>query len=677
MRNNNFIHFRDSVQLHSLPLSQEFRDNYVLSQTSQLPKTLRVKFAATHAGKVTRNNGFYLPNEMRLGVSSWTAQYNKPILVHHNDEADPIGRVISAEYIDISQGIKAIYQKNNVADSARISDAMLTSFVDGLSFDESFSIANQYLINDQQLIDDPDYEGLGYIQLVVDISDQDAIQKILDGRYLTGSVGATTNKAVCSICKKDWAQSGMCDHRPGKPYEGKKCVLIAGKLIYDEYSIVNKPADRHSRIIEINNTGLRDSVTLETLKTNGTLNSDTTDIILLVVDNENTEESGEMELPSLPEILALIKRVNGVVQDTPDAQLEQLGQQILADVEFKTNIKTGMSPEEAVRIAIVSLTDKVKNYWGTEYDTLVGDDHWGRNYAEMIMDAIENETDPVIKQAIKDAKLSSERRKSLASSVFCGPNRSFPVPDCAHVTAARRLVGRYNGEGSKESILACVNRKAKRLGCDSRKDSVVDVGAFDLPYFDQLSDIELVQLRNGALAAMQERGLSVQDSFIATVVKNNDQLESTQTELKNAYADLGKLQDEINKITADHRSLSENYLFVLSFLVDATLDKDTFMATLKDKSLASVSQLIDNTLAQVDLNRIKDKLVSSVAIKKVDDPTLHSEDVVATGHPADETIVDDNVKRQIMINYSRLLKVNQKQADSYLEKVQEFFKKSK
>jgi len=68
------------------------------------------------------------------------------------------------------------------------------------------------------------------------------------------------------------------------------------------------------------------------------------------------------------------------------------------------------------------------------------------------------------------SRLSSEERKNMKASTFCGPKRSFPVPDCDHVTAARRLIGRYKGEGSKESILACVDRKAKNMNCDTKKE---------------------------------------------------------------------------------------------------------------------------------------------------------------------------------------------------------------
>ena len=47
-----------------------------------------------------------------------------------------------------------------------------------------------------------------------------------------------------------------------------------------------------------------------------------------------------------------------------------------------------------------------------------------------------------------------------------GPGKSFPIPDCKHVIAARRLIGRFKGsESTKAKILACVSRKSKQLGC--------------------------------------------------------------------------------------------------------------------------------------------------------------------------------------------------------------------
>lgn len=77
-------------------------------------------------------------------------------------------------------------------------------------------------------------------------------------------------------------------------------------------------------------------------------------------------------------------------------------------------------------------------------------------------------------EEIEDAKLSTEKRNSLKGGSFCGPGRSFPVPDCAHVTAARRLIGRAKvSSATKAKILACVSRKASALGCETKsKDSL-------------------------------------------------------------------------------------------------------------------------------------------------------------------------------------------------------------
>ncbi len=63
------------------------------------------------------------------------------------------------------------------------------------------------------------------------------------------------------------------------------------------------------------------------------------------------------------------------------------------------------------------------------------------------------------------SKLSTEARKKLRDDQFCGPDRSFPVNDCDHVTAAKRMIGRYKGPGDKNSIMTCVKNKEKTLSC--------------------------------------------------------------------------------------------------------------------------------------------------------------------------------------------------------------------
>lgn len=74
------------------------------------------------------------------------------------------------------------------------------------------------------------------------------------------------------------------------------------------------------------------------------------------------------------------------------------------------------------------------------------------------------------KKAIeKSAKLTTKTRKKLPGSVFCGPGRSFPVHDCAHVRAAKVYLNRSRFSAStRQKIAACINRKAKALGCPGK-----------------------------------------------------------------------------------------------------------------------------------------------------------------------------------------------------------------
>jgi len=69
-------------------------------------------------------------------------------------------------------------------------------------------------------------------------------------------------------------------------------------------------------------------------------------------------------------------------------------------------------------------------------------------------------------------KLTTKDRKKLKSGTFCGPGRSFPVPDCKHVGVARAYLGRskFSAE-TKKKIASCINRKAKALGCGGGKKS--------------------------------------------------------------------------------------------------------------------------------------------------------------------------------------------------------------
>lgn len=99
-----------------------------------------------------------------------------------------------------------------------------------------------------------------------------------------------------------------------------------------------------------------------------------------------------------------------------------------------------------------------------------------------------------------DAKLSTAQRKKLRASQFCGPGRSFPVPDCAHYTAALRLLGRAKvSESTRSKIRACVMRKGESLNCktadnltDEQVESLINSEAFDDTH-DMIEFMEMLE----------------------------------------------------------------------------------------------------------------------------------------------------------------------------------------
>lgn len=649
----------------------------VNSGTSQQARTgLVIKIAATHAGLVTRNNGFYMPDKMRAAVSTWTDHYPKPIQLHHNDSPgdshDPVGRVIAARYVDTSGPVVERFQNSVLRDSYNnqvghadkkfwdrfISDK--TSFIDKL----------QMIKVMDSVLNDAHYQGVGYIELTANITDPDAIQKILDGRYATGSVGAVSDKAVCSVCNTDWLEEEHCGHRPGRLYDGKKCIVVTGNLEYDEYSFVNTPADRHSGVLGV-----------EQIK-NSVHNSTDRYVQYFPVFNMPKEDSAmsdkktETIKDSAVETPESTETTTDVVVETPVIE-----PQVSTTVQDQT--QNTSSEEDQVTVLI----DKLLK------DGLSEEEHESLYQLQLA------EMDPSI---VEDAKLSTEKRKKLASSTFCGPKKSFPVPDCAHVTAARRLIGRYKGEGSKESILACVARKAKAMGCDSSKDSIkVETKVqdnvqetvqevvpttplehdftFASKFVGEITDQAKIDLSKTFLSqllgkfgkdSLQSAALALDLSvnpdqvtaLEAEVTKNEeticelrDQLAVLRKELKAAYEDVITVEDQLIATRETVRSVKSEKASLLH-----VLGGGTFTDTVKENMLTLTDEALDTTIAtlsaKVDITKIADKLNSGLSRtpeETVDVPAGLTEPVAETkpsNKPtfATQQMVDEVYRRTLL-----------------------------
>lgn len=172
-----------------------------MNSTRYLPKSILVKIKATHFNDyINRNALNYTANAVNNGAKSWIEPFLKPQLVGHDKQSDPIGRVIG------------------------------------------YKIARSDSIN----------EPADYIELTVRITDSRSIERVLDGRYNTVSVGSRSSRVLCSECNQNIIEDGLCEHKKGAfNAKGKRIHWIIDQIEYVECSFVNEPADDWAGIDQI------------------------------------------------------------------------------------------------------------------------------------------------------------------------------------------------------------------------------------------------------------------------------------------------------------------------------------------------------------------------------------------------------------------------------------------
>lgn len=552
---------------------------------------LLVRIAATHAGIITGNNTFYLPDRMKRGTSTWTAQYNKPVLKHHNSNDDAIGRVISASYVDLVDKMTGQIRNSICKDSYLISDS-LKSFIDGkLSRNGEVQFICDVL-SKNGVLDDKNYQGLGYCEIIASITDPEAIQKIRDGRYLTGSVSASTDGAACSICKSDWIEDGRCDHTPGEIYDGERAFLIAGDFEYEEYSYVNRPADIHSRNLELVTDGKVEEIAVRT---------------------ESKEKKNKM-LDNTETVKETIITEEAVVKE-----ITQFSDSAAEDLESKF---------QEIDLSAADLSDELSDI-----------------IYELMLRELEGD-----KTLLSDAKLSAEKRKGLSKDTFCGPGRSFPVPDCAHVTAAKRLIGRY--KGNKDGIMSCVNSKAKTLGCDGSDSKIESPEVTDTtkttdctPCAEVADKLKVLEKENSRL---------------------NDHLTALREEMKLLHRESADIQDELVQSKLLSRTYRARHILDLKKLSGTEIKDEaadfTMLTQLDDKQL-------NTQVESVDIKKIIDRLNSGLANNPegtVSDPSVIADKQIAAPQTPEAT----RVAQQVQDTYEFIrVREGAAQANIYLDRM--------
>ncbi len=188
----------DFVENFTVKLPDFSKSDMNFAESFNSKHGLIIEVAAIHEG-LTSNYNNYSAVELEKALQSWVEPYPKPIILNHDLNTEPIGRVIAAKM-------------------------------------------------------DTETDGSSFVRLQVAITDPVAAQKVLDKRYLTGSVGGRAGKAVCSITGEDLAtedDSGrpkLPKYKRGKVYKGKLAYIDMQNISFKEYSFVNQPADQKSGV---------------------------------------------------------------------------------------------------------------------------------------------------------------------------------------------------------------------------------------------------------------------------------------------------------------------------------------------------------------------------------------------------------------------------------------------
>lgn len=473
----------------------ECKDN-----TSETGHSLLVHVAATHAGIVNGNFRLYRPDRMQDACHQWVPDkgYAKPVLFGHDEKGSILGRVRTAKYIDESY--------KWAQDFPILKDSVFYK-----TGDKKVDVYKTVDWIVENLMPQKDYSGLGYIELGLNITNPDAIAKVMRDEYLTVSVGFKTDSAICSVCHTDWAVDDKCEHKLGDDVDKKPVFLISGNFIYEELSFVTFPADPLAG--KISKDSLKDSLNRVFFMglgreqqsamaaaagmkmTDGLMDSDIHHVedTVSVKDLNQVEYQNAFEAEIKGDALTSDRALEMKAQFTdwkPETEDQKTRKRSLVSTLNAKIRKNGWADsttpktendseiEAALNPDTCTISDMACEDWSqttlTDEENQFFADEEGV-YQELLieMDAAVAEGELDV-QSVTDAKLSSEKRKGLSGGTFCGPNRSFPVPDCAHVTAARRLIGRAKvGDGTKSKILACVSRKSSSMGCGGSKDEVI------------------------------------------------------------------------------------------------------------------------------------------------------------------------------------------------------------
>lgn len=228
---------------------------------------LLIDIEATHSGK-NHNFTVYYEDSMEKDAESFLNPFNKPFLMNHDENCEPIGRIVKA-----STGESSFTQERSA------------------------------------------------INVQAKVTDETKYAKFLDGRYKTVSIGGTMGTVTCSICGKTILKNNkfkFCGHWRGETYKDEVCYWGAKDIEYNELSVVNNPADDFAQIKKITVLNNSDDTTQQINKEENSMEKGNTTVV--TKDSVNTIDGLKESVCNL--IDSMLGSINNSVEDNKEEPQE-------------------------------------------------------------------------------------------------------------------------------------------------------------------------------------------------------------------------------------------------------------------------------------------------------------------------------------------------------------------
>lgn len=201
----------------------------------------------THGFRPTQNNLVYMPADLKDAIPTLTSPYNIPIKPAHKTVSVADGKKIEDREVGVvGRALSGTWVENPKA----MNHLPMQMIKDGLMV-KAPDVAMAPLMKKAKksgFIYDEEFEGLGWILVKGLVTDSDAIEKTLDGRFLTVSVEMTPQDLYDSISGKSYKSEEM-EWDIGDEVDGMKAYGVPSGLRYRGYAYVTHPADVHARVM--------------------------------------------------------------------------------------------------------------------------------------------------------------------------------------------------------------------------------------------------------------------------------------------------------------------------------------------------------------------------------------------------------------------------------------------